>query len=305
MNQFTDKKHIPEVISEDRIHSHLNRIFSKIKNACEKYKRGYIAKDEMHMAISKLLDDGFYKFLDMNESNIDYPVRIPIRRDITPESWERLLEDYEMWKAGKQPQSMKGRRYLYYGTTDSERGIQYGDEASTYDKMHFFQLMDAFLISPALFEPLPEKCPKPKFRDFPSGVAEHYSSVTFDCADDAGLLTDGSAAIGKKYTLTDKNGLIAELEIQGILAENRRVGKPDIGFKAVGTIEGYTSPRKREIEVASYKSLQGIFLTTLISKDDNIAFSEYPLWSEYREYVCKENKIYLNTLNSIIEKYSN
>lgn len=204
-------------------------------------------------------------------------------------------------KSGMQPGCSVGTKYLSYLDDDLNQGIKAGDEASDRDKVHFFQLMETFMIPPEYFEPLPEESPKPQKRDYPSGTLDNYTRITFKCTEDQDLLVDREKAIGKTYTLIDQNGLKAEIEVIEILEDNKKDNDADSSLRAFGTIEGYTSSRKREIEVALFDNTAEIHLITLISRDDKEALDMHPLWEGYREHLRKKNLIY----ESVIEKVKN
>ena len=301
MSTSREEKQICAVISEEELRLHLNELHEDFKRVCNDHDKGFLTREELYSHISNLLYEGFYRFLQRNEMNKKYRISIPIAQNFTSLSYERFIEEYGMWKKKEPPQSDKGEKYLYYSRSAPEYGIKYKDEASVSDKTSFFELIDSFRLPLDYFEPLPKGCPEPDYHEYPSGIAEHYISIRFNCEDDLGLMFDKTEAIGKEYVLTDSYRLKAELQITDTLSGNKRVGEPETGYKAIGTVEGYTSARKREIEVVKYEKDAYIHLITLLGKDDIEEFNKYPLWDNYRKHIKKKNDLYHQAVKAIVD----
>lgn len=285
----------PLVLTDDVLNGAIERAHARFRKNCAFYQKGLIGPDELRDANVKVFSGGFFDFLRGNSRFGGDAVVPPLLILVTPASWERFCEDYAMWKAGELPQSEKGLPYLRCKRACPEKGIAEGQEASAADKAQFFRMMDAFLTPPEYFEPLREGCPVP-FKSFGVYGTGDLVHVQFFCADDGGLRAAGTGAAGRWFVLTDRRGPRAELEI--LDAPERPGGE----FRAVGTIEGITLPRRREIEV-SFREPPEVWLRTHIERDEQDVFASYPLWQEYRAFCSRKEALLRGILDRIAQHF--
>ena len=274
-----------EAISESDLNDHINKSrerFSRIMNA---YKSGVISRDEMVRSFSSEFSKGFYEYLDSKRLNLRF----------NEKSWKSFITDYSLWKKNDQPSIQAGDPWLLCRDDSSE--------ASGPDKISFFKLMNEYLVPVEYFKPTRDSCIRPRHRYLLYGTGM-VGSVTFELADDGGLSTDPDP-IGKTFTLVDDLGLKAEIEIIRETPEenNRCNNRFESKYDAVGTIEGYTSTRKRTINVSEIRRGVVYLYVCDVDNDDLDVLHSLPLWKEFNEHMAEKGKICDEHMEKLINHY--
>ena len=250
-----------------------------------RYKSGFMTDDELVGYFNSEFNEGFYKYLESK--------RLDLRLD--EKRWERFIADYSFWKKNEQPSGQVGEPWLLYHEDYLE--------ASVLDKITFFKLMSEYLVPIERFKPARDTCIRPchRYLMYGTGMA---GVVTFKLVDDGGLSTDPDP-IGKTFTLVDDLGLKAEIEINRETPEenNRCDNRMPSKYDAIGTIEGYTSTRKRKIYVSEIKRQVVGFYVCDVHNDDLDVLNSLPLWKEFNEHIAEKRKLCDEHIKTLITHY--
>lgn len=214
-----------------------------------------------------------------------------IRMTINEKSFPRFQDDYEKFIRGEEPNSKIGEPWLqkeeseHYMTSDGYVPIHFTREVDIEDKKDYLEFYTACQYPVDYYKPFPKSDnyiePRTHYQMYGTGVA---GTIEFVKANDGGLFSDDDP-VGKTFTMTDYLGLKAKIEIQSEVTEeenahdNRFVGK----YHGCGTIEGYTSERKREIDI-SPRLGGSIYFYLCVGKDDDDVMDNFPLWEEYNKH---------------------
>ena len=249
-------------LSDCALTFHIEKSYSFLRDVCERYRNGYMTDNERYNLFAREFQKGFYDYLSSKKVSTNF----------NDDSWCRFLEDYGLWRDGKQPCSLLGSAWLI--CDDSE-------EAGVLDKNSFFKLMEAYRISPSYFQPIPDSCAKPQhdFNMYGTGMA---GRVRFDLSDDGGMYSCGNP-IGKEFILTDENGLKAVVFIERAGKNDEIHNHMDSQYVGHGTIEGYTSSREREIFISERKN-NTVWFWISVDNDDLDVLQTFPLLDSYNAF---------------------
>ena len=273
-----------EAISETDLNNHILKSRESFTRLMITYKKGCMIRDDLVSRFNSEFHETFYNYLDSK--------RLVLR--FNEKRWERFIADYSLWKKNEKPSAQAGEPWLLY----------YEDylEASILDKISFFKLMDEYLVPVERFKPARDSCIRPRHRylGYGDGIA---GVVTFKLIDDGGLSTDPDP-IGKTFTLVDDLGLKAVIEIIRKTPEedNRCDNRMESKYDAIGTIEGYTSTRKRKIYVSEIDRQVGFYVCD-VHNDDLDVLHSLPLWKEFNEYIAEKRKICDEHIETLINHY--
>ena len=256
------------------------------------YRRGMITDRELF--------DGFYELFHTVFHETIYNHNLRLR--ITEDSWPRFLAEREMWKRGEAPEG-EGEYWLRWYTPGDrmlpgEDGTLRWGDAGADDKAQVFRLMEALDIPDAYFTPEPAANVGPDMRWRPGGTYV----ITFPLADDDGLAADPSPG-GKSFTLVNTQGLKARVRIVEKPLDDDRWHNRIGDLLAMGTIEGYTSDREREIEIdrKGYDE-HSMFLVTLRESDDVDATHALPLWQAHFAFTDEQWEREQAVVRALIER---
>ncbi len=150
------------------------------------------------------------------------------------------------------------------------------------DKTGFFRLMTAFHLPAAYFEPVPENVTVPEW------IPGHFGGQkVIGAGKDAYWLSDGGLTespdpVGRTFVLKDRLGLQTTFTVSR--AEADRYDDTCMTYSGKGVIEGYFSPREREMSVTSRGS-RILFMTAFEEgPEDALAYESFPLWQEYHAW---------------------
>jgi len=261
-----------------------------IEKMQKSYKRGLLTDTDVKTWIENTIIDAFKEFYGQGR----------FERHIDQDSFKRFTEDHQMWKDQDEPCSMTGTPWLIDREKDGE--------ADHEKKKEFFDLIDMFHIPINYFEPIPADviCP--------DSLPGHYPGETIIgwkiWEDDGGLLSDGFM-LGDVIKLTDRKGLKSVLRIiKDNRPEDKSIQNVEYDYLAMGTIEGYTSSREREVKVYVRDGKIDHLTTFIMGNDDAEAFLNNPLWKDYNIHMETKEKIRQEVVEKILsfvksgEKYN-
>ncbi|MBO4474019.1 MAG: hypothetical protein J5750_03805 [Clostridiales bacterium] len=306
-----DELGLPEenLISEEALTKTIETAYQKFKEVGDAWKKGFIVDEDLISRYSDIFEKYYIDFLDHIDIHMglqelrrskEHTLKLKNLPSLTRSDkgmWARFIDDYNLWRSGCSPCSIFGDAWLAHHRYEGPAaGYFSGDEVSTITKERFFRLMDAFCLPPAFYFPCPTDIPieDTRFQHHPFCLRIGFSIWE----DDGGLLKE-DIHVGDTVTLTDHYGLKSVIKILDHLTSQEEVDdrryyeysysdnwsllKCNEGFVGYGHIEGYTSSRDREIDIAI---LDGKVhsLYTKRGGDDWDAFLYFPLWKESRAY---------------------
>ena len=280
-------------ISESELSQHIAYIKKSFYNINKQYHGGCLTDDEHRDRFKNVFISGFHDFI--KDKDLKYK--------FNDNSWKVFVEEYNYWKEAKcLPDNNKP--WLYFDNS----------QASKADMISFFKLMEAFLISVEYFKPFPDGCIIPDLYLAHTFHNADYKCVRFFLTDDGGLFSDENP-VGKTFVLVDYHNLKSELEIRELkIKEIYHNCWHTPKFCGFGTIEGYTSDKKREIFITDIKeSVVWLYLKYGYNEDrteynsdaeDKLAFQNFPLWKEYHEFMDWHHKIVDEHQKTLIQIFS-
>lgn len=282
----------PSAISPADLSANISESHRKLREICGYYKKGFISRDEALRGIAQVIQTGYYDFLGKHALS----TRL---RPQNQETWKRFCEDFQSWKSGQEPCSRAGSPWLKYDRDLDPEGPRKRAEASGADRTRFFELMEAFHIPVEFYRPVPEGT------IYPDGYILHYDeklTVGFELWENNGGLLSEGFRLGDTITLTDRFGLKSVIKVTEHLTsfeeqKKRRIFADYIG---IGTIEGYTTSRERQIEI-SVRGGKVISLSARVDEDDMKLFHEFPLWQEAHEHTRKREEIWNGMLEELLQ----
>lgn len=280
-------------ISESELSQHIAYSKNAFYNINKQYHRGILLDEELRDRFKSAFQSGFHDFI--KDKNLKYK--------FNDNSWKVFVEEYNTWKETK-------------CLPDNDEPWLYLDksQAGKADMISFFKLMEAFLIPVEYFKPFPDGCVIPEIYLAHSFHDAEYKCVRFFLTDDGGLFSDENP-VGKTYVLVDCHNLKAELEIREMKTKEIYHNCWHISkFCGFGTIEGYTSDKKRDIYITDIKdSVIWLYLEYgyneyrneyNIDAEDELAFRNFPLWKEYHEVMRFHHKIADEHQKTLIQIFS-
>ena len=249
-----------EALSQEDVDARVAASREAIRDICRRGQMGLITEEEAMRLLLQVFHRDFSEFLKSRS----------LRCSVTPDSWALFLRDRRRWERGEPPEADEGVSWLSFRprALPPAEGDAPGVPASPMDKARFFELAAAFSLPAAYFAPLPAGTPSPQIVFNPAS-----SEGTVGCglwAGGGGLLTGGDP-LGTTAVLVDSQGLRAEILVTG------RDGGVLTG---AGTLEGYTSQRRRPVRI--HLSEGRIFaLSAVLGPDDREAFRAFPLWRDF------------------------
>ena len=272
-------------VSDDMTDAIIERSYNKIRKIRKDHQQGVLDESALKEKLRKVYSDAFEDFGYYGHMS-NYLL------GSGQECYLRFIDDYRLWNKGEKPCSKEGKPWLYYNKDEEiPEGIKRKDEASYLDKMQFFKLMEAFRMPVERYRPAPKSSPRHQRGFFDKDM------VTVFWKDDEGISSD-DMRIGDEITLTDRSGIKATFKVM----EQRSMtmyGIKYCDYVGIGTIEGYTTSREREILIA-FKDDKVDILSTIADDDDMKLFNSYPLWKEYFEYVDDIHRIHDAALSSLL-----
>ena len=156
-----------------------------------------------------------------------------------------------------------------------DRGIltreEYLAELGTRGLMLQFEHCPAWIRQPRLSFPDPATF-LPEFRA--------WVVLGYDCIDDAGLGADADP-VGKSFTLTDSDGILAHLRITG----KEPLKTEGYLYTAMGRVEHYTDESEQELHLWTRADGQIYQLFFRYSRANHDVWNTDPLWADYNHWV--------------------
>lgn len=297
-------------LTGEQIDENILNAFENFRKIGRLYRRGLLTDHEFSQRMSEIFYEHFYRFLHQ-EHGLEFC--------FTDSTWAGFLEDYRLWQEHSLPKEHPDTPWLqndnFADSFDSDNDfihtlrsmknygfdLPYGRaEASSYDKIQVFRLMEAFHIPPDYFEPVPAGIIKPDI----SYIHTYHDAVVviigFHCIDDGGLLGDNNPC-EKTFTLTNTLGLKAKLLIKEMRSLEEQMELHEdadmyitLGaYLAEGYIEGYTQIQEgasTKIVIRTDEKGSICKLGAILIQDDNTAYRNFPLWQEYFDWFNKNLK---------------
>ena len=260
------------------------------------YRKGRLTNSE--------LTERFYSAF--GEAYMDMLTSHGLYRRITERSWPRFQAEYALWRRGEVPEAPGEQWLMYYSFM--ERFLPGQDarlerfEASPEDKAQFFRLTDALGIPEDYFVPEPDATPRPNMRILDHGLLQDMRSIEF-CGADASALMSEPDPVGKTFTLVNDHGLTARFTVTEVVPEEDRFRRRGT-FAGMGTIEGYTTDREREIMI-SVETLvrEHIFLNLYMDRDDDALFDSFPLWQPHLRFEREAGEKQAAVVAALIDRF--
>lgn len=283
------EKIVNQLISDEEITANIEECKKAFRKICITHRKGRSTLEEVEREFSQIYMNRFFKFIE------NHDLSLCIDRD----NWEEYIKEYQLWKKGESLLGNPERKWLKNVHDDGE---SYGEEASVNDKAQFFKLMELFNISLEYYEPAPVGTIVPDRR---TGYLCTDLIVGPDIwENDGGLLADGFK-LGSVIMLIDHYGLKSIIKITEHLItkeEKHKYRRSSPDFIGLGYIEGYTTLREREIHI-EIRDGRINYLISITDNDDQKEYEDYPLWKEYHDHCDKKNRVFLRSIESLIEKY--
>lgn len=181
----------------------------------------------------------------------------------------------------------------------------------SFDKLHS-EVMERIRqnITAEAIEPMPEDCIKPDIHPghFPNeyiigwDIWENGVCMLSNNNEHARHSTLASYEPSKATILTDHNGLkthLSSLSVQQ--AEEGITGCNLQEYRGMGTIEGYTSSREREIRIF-VENDRIHCLIFFVDEEDARAHRCFPLWQKYNEYLRRIDAVQRKAASDMIKR---
>ncbi len=252
-------RNLKQVLSSSAVAGTVEKAGQEFEKVGAAYRRGVLSANERYQLYHNIF---FVRFLEFVRNT-------GLRRSFDDRSWAQFQKDHAAWKAGG---------ILPVISPDPWLSL-HGKEACALDRMCFFKLMGSFQVPLDYFEPYPDSCliPDCYFNAYGDGLS---GSVNFSSADDGGLFS-GDDPVGKTFVMTDGNGLKAEIEIvREATAEDNNNNRFVAKYIGTGTIEGFTSARRRKISVNKNGPGRIAFYLS-VDNDDMDVFRGFGSWKEF------------------------
>ena len=123
--------------------------------------------------------------------------------------------------------------------------------------------------------------------------------VGFDIWEDDGGLLSGNFKFGDSITFNEHHGLKAQIQVIEQLPCKR---EDYTEFVGIGTIEGYTASKPKEIRIEVVNSQIHALVFTQDS-DDLTVFNSFPLWQEALEHQRKAIELQENIISELIQRF--
>ena len=259
----------------------------KTEKVANLYQRGMISEDEACRVVAHAFHDAFWALIK----------RSYLKLDLNTANYEQFQKEYQIFLTGSDLIEHTHVPWLF----DTKSGPE---DASEEDQRLVFLLMEQMHIPPSLFEPISDSVIKPNKIYCHTYRSASVISISFECIDDGGLLSDYKP-LGKNFTLVNTLGLKAEVTIKEDRRKENRMGmdfdemvfQTESGlyvekaeFLAEGSIEGYTAKDRsgnRDILIRLISPDRIHSLAYWENEEDYAAYSHYSLW---QEYLAEESK---------------
>ena len=276
------------VISGQEANQVIQEIQTETGRYCRMFSRGLLRENDLFGKVSDTLIRVIPAFLERNH----------LRLRIASRDWPAFLDAVIAWRKDGDVRHLRACSWLTFFSSDEERGILFGEEASAFDKGRLLTLFDALHIPVEYYRPVPEgiNCPD----EYPG----HFSSEYFigdNIWEEDGGLGQGNFTVGETKTLIDHYGLKTVIRIEQHIPESGKSPRCGFDFVGSGTIEGYTSARSREIKVYILKGRVSCLQFFKGNDDMEIRF---PLWEDYRKDRLKTHQIHEQIIMDLIKEHN-
>ena len=281
-----------EHLNEEDVTRVLDETEEEIVRICKRYRMGL----ETEAAFLSRVEESIFRIPD------EFLPLHGLKVQFSAAGWPGFCEAYDLWKKEGKSGEGKGEAWLFsdnlegsaasleitrrariYGTVDPEQYIP----APSQDVIQFFRILDRFGIPPAYFRPLPEGVLLPRMH-----LVHLYSKgsiyiIDYPCTEDGGLGAE-KEPVQKTFCLKNELGLKANVTVKACRSSCEMAhGGMDIDdylptakYLAVGTVEGYTSDRKREMTLRTDRNGKINRLGLMLKEDDDRARADFPLWQD-------------------------
>ncbi len=307
-------------IIENDLSKWLDSTQEDFQNIVRQAKRGYLTDDDVFRLIDWKVQETVGDFLRIRGFHYGF----------SSKGWEKFVDEYRLWSAGKEIDRTVGESWFFYDNLDNpnmnddEKGwleisrrsrvynastLRTDSEASSADKAQFFRILDTFNIPLEYFKPIPENVPTPNRHFVHMYTGCTYYTIAFLCVDDGGLSSEADP-VGKQFCLKNDLGLQAHLTIQEVRtkeAMSKYETDEDDSFPlgqylAEGWIEGYTTDRHRKVVIRTDAEGRIVKLGFACDRDDEKTMDTYPLWQEGFELYRQKLILWRSAIDRIVKQ---
>ena len=275
--------------------SMIAEIRESIRRPCCMYHRGLLAGDDRDRRVDEIISKAINPYRESVYSDI-----LKIR--IAASDWACFIREISDWKEDHNDAHLEHYSWLSYDRDIEEKNIRHGDEATVSDKKCLLKLFSTFHTPLEYYRPVPADIIRPDIYLSHDNHWPFYWFVGFGIWEKDEGLAHGIYQIGETKTLVDHCGLKATIRIDRHIREDEKSRYLDCDYIGTGTIEGYTSSRKREIKIYLDRKNNRIGSLLFRAGDDD-HWTEYPMWKPYCEDRAEISRIYQQIIADNIADY--
>lgn len=269
--------------------------YELIERICKRYLRGIGIDDDTRI---ELHNDAVQAIKDILEP-------FGLCCVINTNNYQTFLDEYNSWKNGVPLTEEFGNEWLFYNickdksienTIDKENK---SIPAPHYAKELYFKVLDEYRIPIEYYMPCPENVPNPHAKCTHSYADGHRFLIRFECVNNDNFFADQNPT-GKNYILVNEYGLKADITIDRVYKQgdkipfrNYFIEKTPGSMSVTGTIEGYTTEKKRSFEIEKIGS-HGIWIYLTMGWDDASTYLNFPLWKKHFEWYRQQDDMLIN-----------
>lgn len=266
-----------------------------IERICKRYLRGIVIDDDIRIALHNDAAQAIKDILD------PFGLCCVINAD----NHKTFLDEYNSWKNGIPLTEENENEWLFYNRSKDKSIENAMDEegisipAPYYAKELFFEVLNEYRIPVEFYTPRPENIPNPHALCTHSYATGHSFLIRFECVNNDNFFADQNPT-GKNYILVNEYGLKAEITIDRVYKKgdkipyrNHFIEKTPGSMSVTGTIEGYTTQKKRSFEIKKIGS-HGIWIDLMMGLDDANIFLNFPLWKSHFEWYRQQADMLTN-----------
>ena len=294
---------LTELLSKETLRDNIIVAYRQMSEADISYSMGMITTEELYRLFKTELENSFFTFL--NKKKIQYSV--------TQNNWPQFQEDYRHWIQGLPLDDENDSPWLILPRTTDEIEIweksDHDDQPawareyialSASDKAAFFDLTSAFGIPLDYFEPpAADVIFDGRKAGIPSGAYGEGDPYTILSKwVDVGNLLQDSSPMGKTFTLVSDLGLNAVVTI-----EEKAESQDILTLVGKGSIEGYTTEKKRQIRISVDGRGNAFSVQYLSFLEDEALHSKYPLWQKGIEYRKMKHAMWGKLVDDLLQRF--
>lgn len=240
----------------------IEKVKGEFKRTIREFKRDCLSYNEMKLSLRNKQQMKFLKY----EKYIENLCEITIE---TSGQWDRLKQDYALWKAGRACNSMIGEEWL--GRREAAEGLSVEEI-----KKFLFDIRDGLCLGITYYEPIPSSIERPDVN------VNHFeyreSSMFIDTEDMRSIWQNPDEYLGKSVVLQNENGTEVCLRVTTGRFVNRDRNCPCIN--AMGYIVGYMTETDHPMTIIETEKW-GLAILYDYKPDDRAVLLGNPRFQDY------------------------